>query len=109
MNQNDILQIIVSVIGSVIASSGFWSLVQKRSEKKDGKAQVLIGLAHDRIVQLGMQYIERGYITEDEYSDLNDYLFVPYEKIGGNGSAARIMKEVRTLPLKKDAREAILK
>lgn len=109
MSQNDILQIIVSVIGSVIASSGFWSLVQKRSEKKDGKTQVLIGLAHDRIVQLGMLYIERGYITEDEYSDLNDYLFAPYENIGGNGSAARIMKEVRKLPLKKDAMEVILK
>lgn len=109
MGQNDIIQIIVSVIGSVIASSGFWSLVQKRSEKKDGKTQVLIGLAHDRIVQLGMQYIDRGYITEDEYSDLNDYLFVPYENIGGNGSAARIMKEVGKLPLKKDAMEVILK
>lgn len=28
---------------------------------------MLIGLAHDRIVYLGMSYIDRGWITQDEY------------------------------------------
>lgn len=49
--------------------------------------QLLVGLAHDRIVYLGMKYIERGYITRDEYENLNDYLYVPYAAAGGNGSA----------------------
>ena len=61
---------------------------------------MLIGLAHDRVLCLGMKYIERGYITQDEYENLYEYLYKPYEKLGGNGSAKRIMKEVEKLPIK---------
>ena len=45
---------------------------------------MLVGLAHDRIIHLGMVYVTRGYITQDEYENLNDYLYQPYEKMGGN-------------------------
>ena len=62
---------------------------------------MLVGLAHDRILYLGMIYVERGYITQDEYENLHDYLYVPYEKMGGNGSAKRVMNEVDKLPIKK--------
>ncbi len=63
---------------------------------------MLIGLAHDRIVYLGMQYIEREWITQDEYENLHDYLYVPYKKMGGNGSAKRIMDEIDRLPIHKN-------
>ena len=94
------LQTVVAVITAVMASSGFWAWLQKRSEKKDIRTQVLIGLAHDRIVFLGLKYIERGYITRDEYENLYEYLHKPYEKMGGNGSAKRVMQEVDKLPIK---------
>ena len=61
---------------------------------------MLIGLAHDRILFLGMQYVSRGFITQDEYENLHDYLYTPYEKLGGNGSAKRVMAEVEKLPIK---------
>lgn len=60
-----------------------------------------VGLAHDRIIYLGMAYIERGYITQDEYENLYEYLYKPYEKLGGNGSAKRIMTEVDQLAIHK--------
>lgn len=63
---------------------------------------MLIGLGHDRIVNLGKMYIERGYITLDEYENLYEYLYKPYEKMGGNGSAKRIMDEVKQLRIKGD-------
>ena len=97
---SDILQIVVTIVCSVLASSGLWSFVQSRREKKDARTQMLVGLAHDRICYLGMQYIKRGCITQDEYENLHDYLYVPYEKMGGNGSASRVMKEVEKLPIK---------
>lgn len=53
------------------------------------------------IMYLGMSYIERRYITQDEYENLKVYLFEPYEKLGGNGSAKRIMQEVDKLPIHK--------
>lgn len=95
-----ILQTAITVICSVIASSGFWAYFQHKSDKKDAKTQMLVGLGHDRIVYLGMKYIERKSISKDEYENLNDYLFEPYSKLGGNGSARKIMDEVRKLPIK---------
>ena len=97
----DLTQILITVLSSVLASSAFWAFLAKRLDKKDVRNQMLVGLAHDRIMYLGMIYIERGYITQDEYENLNDYLYVPYEKMGGNGSAKRVMEEVRKLPIHK--------
>ena len=94
------IQIVVTVVCSVIASSGFWAWLVKRSEKKDIKTKMLIGLGHDRILYLGSSYIKRGYITLDEYENLYEYLYKPYEKMGGNGSAQMIMNEVNKLPIK---------
>ena len=51
------------------------------------------------LVFYGMQYIERGWITKDEYDTLQD-LYKPYKKLGGNGSGTKIMNEVEKLPLK---------
>lgn len=73
----------------------------KRMDKKDAKTELLIGIAHDRIVFLGMSYINRGWITQDEYENLYTYLYQPYLKNGGNGSAQRVMKEVDRLPIRK--------
>lgn len=94
-------QIILTVFSSVLASSGLWAYIVKRAEKKDIKTQMLIGLGHDRIMYLGMCYIERGWITQDEYENLYAYLYKPYELMGGNGSAKRIMREVEKLPIHK--------
>lgn len=94
-----LLQMTMTVICAVIASSGFWAFLQNRRDKKDVKTQMLVGLAHDRIISLGMQYIDRGFITQDEYENLYEYLYKPYEKLGGNGSAKRIMQEVNKLPI----------
>lgn len=94
-------QMVATIVCAVVASSGFWAYIQKRSEKKDVRTQMLIGLAHDRIVYLGMSYIDRGWITQDEYENLHDYLYKPYEKMGGNGSAKKVMSEVNKLPIHK--------
>lgn len=91
-------QVAVSVILALVGSTGFWSWLQNRHDKKDAKTLLLLGLAHDRIIELGTKYLERGYITSDEFENLNDYLYVPYAKGGGNGSAKRIMEQVSKLP-----------
>lgn len=86
---------IITIVCSVLASSGLWAFLTKIADKKDIKNQMLVGLAHDRILYLGMAYLERGdWITRDEYENLHDYLYAPYQKMGGNGSAKRVMDEV---------------
>lgn len=95
-----LVEMLLTVLCAVLASSGFWALIQKISDRKDVKSRVLIGLGHDRIVYLGMQYIKRGWITKDEYENLNDYLYKPYKDMGGNGSAERVMQEVNKLEIR---------
>lgn len=97
----DWLKLILTVLASCLASSGFWAFVQAKREKKDTRTQLLVGLAHDRILYLGEKYIDQGWISQDEYENLHDYLYKPYHALGGNGSAERVMAEVNKLPLKK--------
>lgn len=95
---NPYVQVIVSVLVALIASGGFWSFLQSRHSHKSAQTRMLIGLGHDRIVYLGSKYIERGWISHDEYENLHDYLYDPYAEMGGNGSAKRIMDKVDKLP-----------
>ena len=96
--------LVTSIIAAVFASTGFWSfityLIQRKDKHDSAESQMLKGLGHDRICYLGEVYIKRGYVTPDEYENLNDYLYLPYEKLGGNGTAKKIMDDVRKLPLK---------
>ena len=96
-------EVLLPIVLAVLASNGLWALVGKRRDKSDVERNMLVGLAHDRIIHLGMVYVTRGYITQDEYENLNDYLYQPYEKMGGNGSAKRVMEEVRKLTIKREA------
>lgn len=58
---------------------------------------MLLGLAHDRIIDKGLYYLERGdWITEDEWDNLNEWLYKPYSALGGNGSAEKIVNECKT-------------
>lgn len=96
---NPALRMVVTIVTSVLASSGFWAFLQRHFDKNDATKRLLIGIGHDRIMYLGLQYIQRGSITADEYENLHDYLYLPYKENGGNGSAARIMSEVEKLPI----------
>lgn len=107
MEQNLIITIIVAALGS----SGLWAfisfmaqiLVKKYEEKHGAKTaadRMLLGLGHDRIIYLCSKYMDRGYITADEYEDLNKYLYKPYRDLGGNGTAEKLMLEVEKLPIK---------
>lgn len=94
-------QSILTIVISIIGSSGLWAFIQSKQDKKDAKTRMLVGLAHDRILCLGESYINRGWITMEEYENLCDYLFDPYEKLGGNGSAKKVVDICKTLPIRK--------
>lgn len=93
------IELLATVIISVLGSSGLWALISKLLEHKDVKTKLLLGLAHDRIMQTGTYYIDRGWITNDEFENLYDYLYTPYKNMGGNGSAKRVMDQVEKLPI----------
>lgn len=88
------------LLTAVVASQGFWTWIQSKSNRKNSTTTLLLGLAHDRIVFLGMSYVDRGWITKDEYEDFFKYLYTPYSEFGGNGLAEKVMLDVTKLPLR---------
>ena len=96
-----IVQIIITALCSVLASSGFWAFMTSRRDKHSAQRDMLLGLGHDRIMALGNEYLERGSITHDEYENLHDYLYKPYKELGGNGTAQHIVEQVGKLPMTK--------
>lgn len=111
----DWTQCVVTIACAIVASSGFWGVIMKRMDQREeekkareevaiqnreAQRKLLIGLAHDRIITLGMTYIERGYITKDEYENFFTYLYEPYEENGGNGSGNKVANELSKLPIR---------
>lgn len=92
-------QIILTIVTALLASSGLWAFLEKKLERNNSERELLVGIGHIELVFFGMQYLERGWITRDEYETMQD-LFEPYIKLGGNGSGAKIMKELENLPIR---------
>jgi len=93
------LQVALVAAGSVVASSGFWAYVLRKTDHKAAATRLMMGLAYIELVTLGANYIQRGSITRDEYEDLRHYFYDPYKELGGNGVAEKIMKAVEELPV----------
>lgn len=100
------IQIFVTIFCSVLASSGFWTFILKRREKKDAKTQLILGLAQERILTLATSILNRGVISCDEYTFFEKNLFTPYLNIGGNGTAHHLIEEVRELPIVRNLSDA---
>lgn len=92
-------QIILTILTSVLASSGLWAFLGSKLERNNAERELIVGIGHIELVFFGMQYLERGWITREEYETMQD-LYKPYIKLGGNGSGTKIMKEVENLPIR---------
>lgn len=88
-----------TILTSTMGSAGLWAFLQRRTEKKSGTSRLLMGLAHREIINDGVRFIQRGSISRAEYQDYHTYLVEPYEKMGGNGMAHKVVQEVERLPL----------
>lgn len=102
------MQFVTVFISGLFASSGFWAFLASRRKTQDAWARLLLGLAYDKIATMGMNYIERGWITRDEYEEFRKYLYEPYKEFGGNGVSDQIMLQVQKLPFKSYNRYAVV-
>src|SRR6185503_16124417 len=83
--------LVPAVVAFMLQGAAFWGYLLRRNRKKDVNQQMLMGLVQHQITVQGMSYINRGWVTADEYDDLLNYFYKPYVEAGGNGSAERIM------------------
>lgn len=93
------VQVFMVTVG-IFASSGFWAFLQYKDSGKKAETKLIMGLAYSEIVSLGLAYIDRGWISKDEFEEFQKYLWEPYRDLGGNGVGTRIMQEVALLPIK---------
>lgn len=91
---------LLAAITGVASSSGVWAYFSKRSDKNTANQRLLMGLGYDKIVTIGVAFIERGYVSKDEYEEYLKYLVEPYKALGGNGVAERVAHEVGKLPFR---------
>ena len=91
------VQMSVTILCTMLTSSGLWAFVASKQKVNDASTLLMLGLAHGAIVSQGVRYINRGYITFDEYEDFMKYLCEPYATFGGNGMAEKIIDQVKKL------------
>ena len=69
---------LTQIILAVFASTGFWALVQaiviKLMDRRSAERAALLGLLHERLVEQCESYLDRGYATEGEIRDLEEYI-----------------------------------
>lgn len=93
------LELIVTVVVTMIGSNGLWAFIQSKSTHKSALEKMILGLGHDAIFRVADHYIRRGGITLDELEDLNKYLYTPYKEMGGNGTAEAAVNRCKELPI----------
>jgi hypothetical protein len=103
--------LIAAAVPALTALIGYLAYLRNRTtisdEERAALIALLMGLAQNKILTLGMKYIDRGWVTKDEYQDLQRYLYTPYLKLGGNGTAERIMHAVERLPFRGEDHELL--
>lgn len=98
MDLTKIAEMANPVITTLLGSSGIWMWVKTRSDRSNSEDQLLLEVAKNQLTVLGRSYLERGYITMDEYEEY-EAEYNLYSALGGNGLAKRVFKQVDELPL----------
>ena len=89
-------QIIVTIILSVLASSGLWQFIIFKSQAKSTQTLAILALLHNEIYRISEEAIKRGSITSDELDNLTT-LYEPYRKLGGNGTGEALYTKAKNL------------
>lgn len=95
-------EFVLALVVACIGSNGLWAWISSKSKKRTNDNKLLMGLAYSEIINRAERYIERCCVSTDEYHELYHYLYEPYKDMGGNGTAARLMEQVKSLPAPKD-------
>lgn len=98
MDLTKIAEMANPVITTLLGSSGIWMWVKTRSDRSNSEDQLLLEVAKNQLTVLGRTYLERGYITMDEYEEY-EAEYKLYSALGGNGLAKRVFKQVDELPM----------
>lgn len=85
-------------VTALLGGSGIWAWLKTRTDRNDSEDKLLLQVARNQLVSQGRFYLDRGYITMDEYEEYESEYDI-YSRLGGNGLARRVFKQVDELPI----------
>lgn len=95
------MEIVLAILGSSALAaiiSGIFGLIGSRQQKESGVEAGVRILLYERIKFLGTRYVEKKYISNDDYEDLLKMHQVYHNALKGNGFLDDIMEQVKKLP-----------
>lgn len=85
-------------VTALLGGSGIWAWLKTRTDRNDSEDKLLLQVARNQLISQGRFYLDRGYITMDEYEEYESEYDI-YTRLGGNGLARRVFKQVDELPI----------
>lgn len=86
------------ILSAILGAPGIWALAKTKADHNNNAAKLILAVSKNQLIALGRTYIDRGYITMEEYEEYEaEYRL--YSSLGGNGLARRIFKQVDDLPM----------
>lgn len=90
---------VITAFATFISSSGFWAYAQSRSGSNSAQLELLIGIGYFTIQEECIRHLQAGYISREQYNDIYHHLYEPYQALGGNGTAQKMMVDLGNLPM----------
>lgn len=98
MDLTKIAELTNPLITTLLSGPGIWAWAKTRTQRNNSEGKLLLQVAKTQLVTQGREYLQRGYITMDEYEEYESEYGV-YSALGGNGLARRIFEQVDDLPM----------
>ena len=98
MDLTKVAELANPIITTLLGGSGIWAWAKAKSDRNNTSRSLLLEVSKNQLIALGRTYIDRGYITMDEYEEY-EAEYELYTSIGGNGLARRVFKQVDDLPI----------
>lgn len=98
MDLTKIAELANPLFSTILGAPGVWAFLKAKRDNNSNAAKLLLSVSRNQLIALGRTYIERGYITMDEYEEYESEYKV-YSSLGGNGLARRVFEQVDDLPM----------
>ena len=98
MDLTKIVEFSNPLLSAVFGAPGLWAFVKSKTDRNNTGQKLLLGVSKNQLITLGREYLDRGYITMDEYEEYESE-YELYSAMGGNGLARRVFKQVDELPI----------
>lgn len=98
MDLTKIAEMVNPAVTALLGGSGIWAWAKTIADHNGNEAKLLLSVSRNQLITLGRGYIERGYVTMDEYEEFEAEYQI-YSALGGNGLARRVFEQVDDLPM----------